>query len=243
MDRGKDKRWRQTAVLLFTVVVVLCAFGARASNIDPDSSGCKYAWAENAGWINFNPALGPGVTITDTTVTGLAWGENIGWINLSPASYGGVMNDGTGILSGDAWGENVGWIKFNPAGGGVSIGSDGTFTGYAWGENIGWINFGSLHSCVKTAWAASPELLIDRLINTVNDLDLKQGITTSLDAKLQAAQAALDAVRANDKTNACNLINAFTNEVSAQSGKMITPDQAGQLMNACLMIKKALGCL
>jgi hypothetical protein len=155
MKRYNRKLLKHAPAFLLTVVIVLCAFGAHAGNIDPDTTGCKYAWSENAGWINFNPSQGPGVTVTDTTVTGMAWGENIGWINLSPAN-GGVVNDGIGNLSGYAWAENVGWIKFNPVGGGVSIGSDGKFTGYAWGENIGWINFGASNSCVKTAWLAPP---------------------------------------------------------------------------------------
>ena len=151
MTRNKHKLLKQTAILLFATVIVFCAFGAHAENIDPDGTGCKYAWAENVGWINFKPSQGPGVTVSDKALTGMAWGENIGWINLSPTG-GGAVNDGTGKLSGYAWGENVGWINFNPTGGRVSIGSDGKFTGYAWGENIGWINFSSSQSCVKTAW-------------------------------------------------------------------------------------------
>jgi hypothetical protein len=132
---------------------------AYPGNIDPDSTGCQYAWGENVGWINFNPSWGPGITVTDTAVTGYAWGENIGWINLSP-SNGGVVNDGSGNLSGYAWGENIGWINFGPLGG-VRIGSDGKFTGYAWGENIGWINFSSQHSCVKTSWRGVPAPDVD----------------------------------------------------------------------------------
>ena len=42
-----------------------------------------------------------------------AWGENVGWINFNPA-YGGVtINSSTGEFSGYAWGENTGWIVFN----------------------------------------------------------------------------------------------------------------------------------
>jgi subtilase family serine protease len=160
MNPQKLKLLKQPTILLFTTVIVLCAFRAHAENIDPDGTGCKYAWAENVGWINFKPSRGPGVTVTDTAVTGMAWGENIGWINMSPANgNGGVVNDGAGTLSGFAWAENVGWINFNPTGGGVSIGSDGKFTGYAWGENIGWINFSSRYSFVKTAWVPKPDLV------------------------------------------------------------------------------------
>jgi hypothetical protein len=120
-------------------------------NIDPDGSGKRYAWGENTGWINLKPSYGPGITVTDSAVTGLAWGENIGWINFSPA-YGGVLNDGNGNLSGYAWGENVGWINVKPAGGGVKIDANGLFSGKAWGENIGWINFAPSGGGVKTSW-------------------------------------------------------------------------------------------
>lgn len=139
-------------------------------NMDPGSTGCQHAWAENVGWINFKPSWGPGVTVSDTVVSGMAWGENIGWINLSPANSG-VVNDGFGNLSGYAWGENVGWINFRHAGGGVSIGSDGKFTGYAWGENIGWINFSSSNSCVKTAWVSpnQPPIASNQTLTTPED--------------------------------------------------------------------------
>ena len=129
-------------------------------NMDPDDEGSQYAWSENAGWINFQPTWGPGVTVNDTALVGHAWGENIGWINLSPA-HGGVTNDGAGNLAGYAWGENSGWISFSCANTGscgtVDYGvtidpTTGEFGGYAWGENIGWINFGPNEGGVETSW-------------------------------------------------------------------------------------------
>ena len=128
-------------------------------NMDPNDDGSQYAWGENTGWINFQPSWGPGVTVTDTALTGMAWGENIGWINLSPTAGGGVVNNGTGALSGYAWAENAGWINFNPTGGGVTIDpATGVFSGYAWGENIGWINFSpSAGGGAKTSWRADQD--------------------------------------------------------------------------------------
>ena len=38
-------------------------------NMDPENTGCHYAWAENAGWINLKPDRGPGVTVTGTALT------------------------------------------------------------------------------------------------------------------------------------------------------------------------------
>jgi hypothetical protein len=116
-------------------------------NIDPGNAGSKYAWGENAGWLNFKPVTGQGVTVGDSGLTGYIWGENIGGISLSCLTAGtcastiyGVTNDGNGNLSGHAWGENVGWVNFAPAGGGVTINACGEF-GYAYGEGIGWVSF------------------------------------------------------------------------------------------------------
>jgi hypothetical protein len=145
-------RRRHTKALPLFLALALCAAAriACAGNIDPSNQGQQYAWGENVGWINFKPADGPGVTVTDSAVTGFAWAENIGWINLSP-SDGGVVNDGFGGLSGFAWGENVGWINFAPTGAGVRIDLNGHFFGFAWGENVGWINF-NVPSGVETSF-------------------------------------------------------------------------------------------
>jgi len=113
----------------------------------------KYAWSENAGWINFGTSEG-NVRVTDSGLTGYAWSENLGWISLNCSNDNScgtvdykVANDEDGNLSGYAWGENTGWINFNPDYGGVHIGSTGEFSGYAWGENIGWVIF----NCANTS--------------------------------------------------------------------------------------------
>jgi len=128
---------------ILAICLLLCCGNLCAENIDPNEDDSQYAYGENVGWVNFEPQQGPGVQVSSTDVQGYIWAENIGWINLSPASYGGVVNDGSGILSGYAWGENVGWINFSPVNGGVTIDSEGNFNGWAWGENIGWIHLNS----------------------------------------------------------------------------------------------------
>ena len=117
----------------------------------------RYAWSENAGWIDFGTPLGA-VTVTDSSLTGYAYGENIGWISLNCSNTSScasnayaVVNNGSGTLSGYAWSENAGWINFAPSGGGVSIISSGIFLGYAYSENTGWINFTVDHP-VTTDW-------------------------------------------------------------------------------------------
>lgn len=107
----------------------------------------RYAWSENAGWIDFGSTDG-NVHITDSALTGYAWSETMGWISLncSNTSTCGtvdykVTNTSAGVLGGHGWSENVGWIQFAPTNGGVSINSSGVFSGYAWGELVGWIVF------------------------------------------------------------------------------------------------------
>jgi hypothetical protein len=64
-------------VTLLMASLVLGSGTALGGNIDPDDDGSQYAWGENVGWLNFEPAEGPGVTITDTDVIGYVWAENI----------------------------------------------------------------------------------------------------------------------------------------------------------------------
>lgn len=156
-------------ILPIVVFFILLVFHSNnpvyAGNINPLNDGSQYAWGENVGWINFNPTTGPGVTVTDTDVTGFAWSENLGWINLNPIN-GGVINDGNGNLSGSAWAENGGWVNFAPTGAGVTIDISGLFHGKAWGENIGWISFesaGAVPFSLSTSWKA-PDITPPTLI-------------------------------------------------------------------------------
>lgn len=109
----------------------------------------KYAWSENAGWLNFN-AINGNVQVYPDHLEGFVWAENIGWIRLGSHTGGGahtygntsnttygVNHDGAGTLSGYAWSENAGWINFQ----GVTINlATSQFDGYTWGENIGYLH-------------------------------------------------------------------------------------------------------
>lgn len=153
-------------ILSFLLLVFAFRVPVFCANIDPDAARHQYAWGENIGWVNFNPSTGPGVTVSDTQLTGEAWAENVGWIRMKHL-FGGVTNDGLGNLSGYAWGENIGWISFSCENTsscdsvtyGASIDPDtGLFSGKVWGENTGWISFdyiGSERYGVKTSWGSA----------------------------------------------------------------------------------------
>jgi FIMAH domain-containing protein len=71
---------------------------------------------------------------------------------------------------------------------------------------------------------------LQALIQVVTNLNKKQGITNSLDAKLQNAQAALTSAKAGQRQNAINQLQAFINEVNAQRGKALSIVQADLLV-------------
>ena len=73
----------------------------------------------------------------------------------------------------------------------------------------------------------------------VSSLGLDHGIENSLLAKLSNALAAISA---GNLGSACGLLDAFINEVQAQTGKKITAAQAAQLIAAATQIKAVLGC-
>jgi hypothetical protein len=120
-----------------------------------------FAWAANAGWINFRFGETTGVSVTEGYLAKYAWGANLGWINLgdgSPAngyaysntdgSDAGVNLERNGDLTGLAWGSNVGWVNFGWAGPTNANRprldlTTGDFAGFAWSANLGWINLGS----------------------------------------------------------------------------------------------------
>jgi len=142
--------FRITLTLVFIIFACAFAVTSLAQDIHPAH---KYAWSENAGWLNFSPAQS-NVKVYASHLEGYVWGENIGWIRLGTHTGGGIhtyenktalnygVNRSNNQLSGYAWGENIGWINFDPTQGGVSIDpATGDFSGYAWGENIGWIKF------------------------------------------------------------------------------------------------------
>ncbi len=68
------------------------------------------------------------------------------------------------------------------------------------------------------------------LATQVIELDIRTGITTSLDAKLSAAVAALDDLKAGNDAAALNALEAFIHEVEAQNGKLIVWNAAYDLI-------------
>jgi hypothetical protein len=80
------------------------------------------------------------------------------------------------------------------------------------------------------------------LVRMVTESDVKHGIQTSLDAKLQAASSALSDAKKNAYTTACNVLGAFISDVQAQTGKSITQSDANTFIGAAQELKATISC-
>ena len=83
-------------------------------------------------------------------------------------------------------------------------------------------------------------ILTQTLIATVVDLNLQQGISNALDAKLAAIVLVLDDLNTNNDAAAINMLNAFIQNVEAQRAKKLTDTQADELRDAAQAIIDAL---
>ena len=80
------------------------------------------------------------------------------------------------------------------------------------------------------------------LLSVVEQFNLSQGITNSLDSKVQNALDAINAARGGSTTSACNLMSAFINNVNGQTGKQLTAAQGAVLIASANQIRATLGC-
>ena len=83
---------------------------------------------------------------------------------------------------------------------------------------------------------------VGQLIVTVQNFNLQQGISNSLDAKLQNVLEALNGATTGNSVAVCNQLGAFINETMAQSGKKLTVAQANQLIATAQQIQAVIGC-
>ncbi len=75
----------------------------------------------------------------NSPVTGYAWSDNIGWIQMNPAFGGAQVDDITGIFSGYAWSDNIGWINFAPASGFPETPNESAKLNLSTGQITGWV--------------------------------------------------------------------------------------------------------
>ena len=102
---------------------------------------------------------------------------------------------------------------------------DGLYVFVGGQDNLPWV--------IQDGWVTKQ---IEQLIDEVIELNLHQGISNSLDAKLDVALKALDDLNENNDVGAINALNAFINEVEAQRGNKIFDEHADNLIDAALAI-------
>ena len=90
---------------------------------------------------------------------------------------------------------------------------------------------------IATVVGLTQDLIVD-----VVALNLHNGITNNLDAKLDAVVRALDDLNQNNDVAACGALQAFIIVVATQSGNLIPVDDAIALIDATQQIIAPLGC-
>jgi parallel beta-helix repeat protein len=184
-------------------------------------------------------------TVTGNTVSNNNWGIRIraydGEISIgnkvynnnfdnTPGQQADVVKDGTGNIDGNVF--NLAW----PTGGNYwsdLTGPDENGDGFVDTPPAPYIFTGGKDNLPLAVWPPpppTPEGAILNLIDTVEAMNLQQGIDNSLDAKLDAAANALDDVNQNNDVAAINSLNAFKNAVETQRGDKITNEQADTLI-------------
>ncbi len=119
---------------------------------------------------------------------------------------------------------------------------DGTFTPvgrYSVG-NVPLDNLNDSHGSWLVLDSIPPEEALQDLITEVVNLNIYEGISSSLDAKLGTAVAALDDLNENNDVAAVNTLYAFIKYVEAQKGNQISEQDAEVLILAAQSIIDAL---
>lgn len=180
------------------------------------------------------------------------------------AALGGPLQD-LGTLPGDTYSSAAHINNFGQVVGWSAPADFATYRGFIWSDGVmqdlntlipadsGWqitfvngindlgqivgsgIHNGQPHAFLLTI----PERSIAKILGLVQSFDLPHGIKNALIVKLQQA---IDNANAGNIGAACNLLNAFINQVNAQSGKALTTAQADQLIAATDQTRTELGC-
>ena len=90
-------------------------------------------------------------------------------------------------------------------------------------------------------FSVPPTTGVEVLVDQVVELNLNNGISNSLDVKLENAQQALSDMNQNNDGSAINALNAFINAVEAQRGNHISETDADALIAAAEQIIAVLG--
>jgi hypothetical protein len=168
---------------------------------------------------------GSRLVATTTNTAAVSGASGLAALNTIANNLGGIGLPGSAFATGFGGIGNAAGpgTNFNPSSGAKAPNTaDGIYT------------FGVTVSPGVQIPATASSLLSD-LLDAVTGV----GPGSSLADKIQAA---INALQVNNNGAACSSLNAFVNEVQAQSGKKLTVAQANQFIAAADNIKALLGC-
>jgi len=167
--------------------------------------------------------------------------QDLGTLGGNGSGAAGINSSGMIVgSSGTASGENHAFL-WTATGGMQDLGTLGGNRSFAsaindLGQVVGWADAadGQLHACI---WIPeTPESLILDLINGLQYLDLGRSTETSLLVNLNNALDKLEDNNPNNDVAAVNNLQAFINQVKAQTGKKIPEFEAGVMIEAATNI-------
>jgi DNA-binding beta-propeller fold protein YncE len=86
----------------------------------------------------------------------------------------------------------------------------------------------------------TPSQAVRNIINTIDNMHLSRGVTTSLEAPLNTAQSQLNR---NNYAAACNTLDAFLQQVKAKEDNgQLTSQQAADLRQQAISVESSIGC-
>ena len=223
---------------------------AGVQNVSTANSAWTYASPTvSQEWVNFTATI-DGVTFTGSPPdssyfsggTIQIWDNSFGagdWYSVQSAS---AKVGGRSVVVFDVFGPAT---MFSYSGSGGAVDFDFSATPGAYGVGLiedlyepggvvqrhGLIRF----ELTSLTFGKSVETLIEDLLDAVTG----EGPGSSLAGKMAIVQAY---VEAGDTQSACEMLNAFTNQVSAQSGKQLSEEEATQLLGDASELAERLEC-
>lgn len=177
----------------------------------------------------------PTIQITDIEVyvTGIGvWTAQFGTpytVGLIPNNEVDTELDSTfATPQGDIYGELIS-SPGNAVGSVIATSAPTGYEGYvgsAFGEFI-----------FSATWGADPVEKVGELATDVIELNIKVGIASSLDAKLDTIIKTMEQAKKKDRAAVAEKLGAFINEVDAQSGKAIAVEEAIKIKRKAELIK------
>ncbi|HVB95081.1 MAG TPA: hypothetical protein VND41_00580 [Nitrososphaerales archaeon] len=164
-----------------------------------------------------NPILGAAVS-DSASATGVTGFPPTGTVTITLYAGGSCTGAAIDTSSGVSLGSPSPTVMPNLASGPYS------FEASAYSGDDNYVS-GTIGSC-EPFTVQTPAQSTSSLISLVNSMNLPSGTTTSLVSKLSAA---LSSINSGNDNAAVNQLNAFINEVNAQTGKAITQSQAQTL--------------